>query len=180
MNQTYDFNIYNMKLELEPIHAIRYVQILCRGHILKYFFFSYQCTLINFTQFFASGTLVTITFKCTKYLGMPRHAPQRPIFRCFNAKVVKILIFLKIFSNNFLGKGAIKMLVFYYLSRPPPPPQIRPQQFFLLFRYYVFGCQGVKTFLLKDPFRVFFLHYKLRFVIIQVLSQCEFLSFVTI
>ena len=46
-------------------------------------------------------------------------------------------------------------------------------------REHLIRCQGVKMFLLKDPFKVFFRH-KLRFVIIQVLSQFEFLSFVTI
>ena len=46
-------------------------------------------------------------------------------------------------------------------------------------REHLIGCQGVKMFLLKDPFKVFF-RPKLRFVIIQVLSQFEFLSFVTI
>ena len=43
-------------------------------------------------------------------------------------------------------------------------------------REHFIGCQGVKMFLLKDPFKVFSSH-KLRFVIIQVLSRFEFLRF---
>ena len=45
-------------------------------------------------------------------------------------------------------------------------------------REHLIGCQGVTMFLLKDPFKVFFGH-KWRFVIIEFLSQFEFLSLVT-
>ena len=46
-------------------------------------------------------------------------------------------------------------------------------------REHLIGCQGLKIFLLKDAFEVF-VNHKFRFVIIQVLSQFEFLSFVKI
>ena len=46
-------------------------------------------------------------------------------------------------------------------------------------REHLIGCQGVQMFLIKYPFNVVFLH-KLRFVKSWVLSQFEFLSFVTI
>ena len=46
-------------------------------------------------------------------------------------------------------------------------------------REHLISCHGVKMFLLKDTFKGFSPH-NLRFVIIQVLSQFEFLSFFTI
>ena len=46
-------------------------------------------------------------------------------------------------------------------------------------REHLIGSQGVKMFLQKDPFKVVVLH-KLKFVIFQVLSQFQFLSFVKI
>ena len=45
-------------------------------------------------------------------------------------------------------------------------------------REHFMDCQGVKMLLLKDHIKLFFRH-KLRFVIIEVLSQFEFLRFVT-
>ena len=47
-------------------------------------------------------------------------------------------------------------------------------------REHLIGCQGVQMLLLKATFKVFSSSHKSRFVIIQVLSQFEFLSFVTI
>ena len=51
----------------------------------------------------------------------------------------------------------------------------------MLSKEHFIGCQGVKIFFLKDPFKVSFLH-KLRFVRFQVLSQfqLEFWSFIII
>ena len=57
----------------------------------------------------------------------------------------------------------------------------------MLPREHRVSCQGVKMFLLKDPFNFFFLSNKLIFVKVQVLTQFEkglsqfqFWSFVTI
>ena len=44
----------------------------------------------------------------------------------------------------------------------------------MLPREHRIGCQGVKMFLLKDPYKICGSSHKLRFVIIQVLSQFSF------
>ena len=46
-------------------------------------------------------------------------------------------------------------------------------------RQHLIGCQVVKMFLLKDPLK-FFLLYKLILLVVQIFSQFEFLSCVTI